>query len=413
MYIFKRAIVLTRSVGAQWVERDLRATLLQEIFRTYRRAYLELESIYLEDTVYVDLTLLRPQHAGFSGTLSEWLVSMANKTLPTVDHLPTTNLRYARYSDARQAAYLIEPVAMGRHYPPGYPITERPDLALTRPRYDTDMRLVHQYCLTTVNGYIHMTDAALDGSVSYIKDGSKSMLTSSENHVGILSFLDIAELTKIPITEPMVRTEQPLKKRVVIDLEEPIGDRMVLLSLGGYLLFPEEQVFWVSGEKTLSINLDGLPMLERFYESSLYLDLSELHLTQSQLNRHLVTVDEWFSDAVLLRYLQLSQTFVILVDTPTLLTEKRFIRHSSLPGMFTAHTEPVYPLVVNYGKLVEYWKTHEDGYWSVTVTDSYLRNFQYTHRPMYGLPVVTDHLMPNKTFYSSRGYFLEITGEVT
>jgi len=104
----------------------------------------------------------------------------------------------------------------------------------------------------------------------------------------------------------------------------------------------------------------------------------------------------------------LSQSFLVLVDTPNLVTNKIELRHSQLPGMFTAYQDPVYPLLVNYGKVGEYWKTHEDGYWSVTVQDSFLRNYILSQQPIYHLPNITNNLLPSKPFWHSRGYLLEI-----
>jgi hypothetical protein len=106
----------------------------------------------------------------------------------------------------------------------------------------------------------------------------------------------------------------------------------------------------------------------------------------------------------------LSQSFLVIVDTQQLTTNKIYLRHSSMPGMFTAYRDPVYPMVANYGKIVEYWKTYEDGHWAVNVQDSFLRNYIFTTQRKQQLANVTNNMISSKPFWHSRGYLLEIAG---
>ena len=58
--------------------------------------------------------------------------------------------------------------------------------------------------------------------------------------------------------------------------------------------------------------------------------------------------------------------------------------------------------------MAEYWKTFEDGQWSVTVRDSFLRNFVLSSRPDAQLNVVSPAAIPTQTFHHSRGYLMQI-----
>lgn len=58
--------------------------------------------------------------------------------------------------------------------------------------------------------------------------------------------------------------------------------------------------------------------------------------------------------------------------------------------------------------MAEYWKTKEDGQWSVTVRDSFLRNFVLSSRPDHSLQVASPAGVPCQTFYHSRGYMMQI-----
>ena len=239
------------------------------------------------------------------------------------------------------------------------------------------------------------------------------MRKSRVNHLGILSFLDVGALTKIPLLSANIvgQTESaPLKDRIIFSISQDLTNKSFFLVLGGYLVFPHPNVFWRNGEKTFALDLNMLPYLERLYESKAYMDLTALGLTSFPINPDLIDLEEVWSDAILKNYLTLSQSFLVLVDTPNLLTNNIYLRHSDLPGMFTAYQDPVYPLIVNYGKAVEYWKTREDNHWSVTVQDSFLRNFVLSQQSIAQLPYMNGNLIPQKPYWNSRGYLLEISG---
>lgn len=411
MYTLIKAVCLARTTGAQWKEVAIGNVLVFDIFNTYQQVYLEVSNIYLESNVYVDFTVMRGRFSSYNGTLNDLLISLAGDALPTVEKLPNVSIKYVKYSDAIMSGYKINPTIIGQQLEPNFPVSEMTDLKINRPLYNTDMRLLHSHCLVTVNGYIHMTDAELDGSFAYVKDGCISMLHSKMNQLGILSFLDIGELTKIPITANNIHPstiEYPLKKRIYLNIDTDSTGKMPLLVLGGYLIFPEQNVFWQCGENTYAINIAAMPIVERFFESRLYLNLETLGLTSSALNPDMVSKDELLSDAVLIKYLTLSQSFFVLVDTEHLFTNKIFIKHTSLPGMFTSYNDPVYPLIVNHGKIAEYWKEFNDGYWAVNVSDSYFRNYVFTHKSSKQLENITDHRVPMRTHFNSRGYLLEI-----
>lgn len=411
MYTLIRSVCLARTSGAQWKAVELGDILVFDIFNTYQQVYLEVSNVYLDSNVYVDLSAMRGRFGTYQGTLNELLITLAGDALPTVEKLPDTSIKFAKYSDAIMAGYKINPTIIGQQLEPNHPVSEMTDLKINRPKHDTNMSFLHTHCLVTVNGYIHMTDAEADGSYAYVKDGCVSMLHSGMNQLGILSFLDIGELTKIPITVENIHPateDYPLRKRIYLNVDVDTTDKTALLVLGGYLVFLEPDVFWQSGENTYALNISAMPIFERFFESRPYLNFYELGLLESDINPDMISSDEFLSDEKLIKYLTLSQSFIVLVDTKHLFTNKIFIKHTSLPGMFTSYTDPVYPLVVNHGKMAEYWKEFNDGHWAVNVADSYFRNYIFTHKSSKQLDNITDQRVPMRTHYNSRGYLLEI-----
>lgn len=409
MYTFVKAACTARSMGAQWEIKDLANILVFDIYANYNKIILELSNPFLPSNVYVDMDTLKAKYSSYTGTLAALLLELGDRTLPTVDNFPTTTIKYAKYADAFMANYKVNKTIIGQVLPKGYPESEMKDLMMNRPDYTTDMHLVHEYCMVSVNGYFHRTDA--DDNYAYVYDGGTSTLKNKQNQVGMVSFLDIGKLTKLSIKEQNILAPADgtaLSKRCNLWVDNDLTGKSFFLVLGGYLVFPDEVSFWQSGDHTLTLNLESLPLLERYFESNLCLDLSSLGLKQSSTNANMISSEEFYTDEVMKKYLMLSQSFLVIVDADNLFTNKLFIRNSNLPGMFTAYKDPSYPLIVNYGKIAEYWKVEEDGQWSVTVRDSFLRNFVLTYEDMRDLPNVTDQRLPNRTFYNSRGFLLEI-----
>ena len=411
MYTYERALALSRSIGSQWTQVDLHDQLVFDIFQNYTKVYLVLRNDALVDPVFVDMDVLRPLYGSYADTLDNLLITLGSSTLPTVVTLPNSEVKYAKYSDAVRVGYKIKPTIAGFTIPEGYPSSSLVDLEITRPDYTTSMDLIQDYCLVSVNGYYHWTGAT--SKAAYVFDGAITMRHSAINHLGILSFLDVGKLTKIRLDPSLitpVTVGTTLRDKINISIEENLDNKSYILILGGYMILPQEGVFWRSGEKGFTLDINRIQYKERLLESMKYMDLSKLELTKNTLGDNVYSLDEMLADDTIKNYMTLSQSFLVLVDTPNLVCNKIHIRHSSLPGMFTSYQDPVYPLIVNYGKVAEYWKTYEDGHWSVSVQDSYLRNYVVSQQATKTGQTITDNLLSSNPFYHSRGFLLELAG---
>lgn len=409
MYKYESALALGRTIGAQWHTVDLENILVYDIFNNYTQVFLTLSNIYLDAPVYVNMNTLRARYSSYNGMLKQLLIDLGSETLSTVESLPNATVRYAKYSDAFYSGYKVDTTKIGVGNTNAYTPSELVDLKITRPGTDTDMSLIHDYCLVTVNGYIHRTDS--DGINTYVYEGRKSLARCRENQAGILSFLDIGKLKQVPIAAENIYaqdTDSDLKTRTYFWVNEDLTNKSVALVLGGYLIFPEENIFWQTSERTFAINFNAMPLIERIFESNMYLDFTFLDLDRFDNIPDLMSVPELLSDETLKKYMTMSQSFLVVIDAPYVFHSKTHIRNCNLPGMFTAFENPTYPLFVNYGKIAEYWKTHEDGQWSVTVRDSFLRNFVLSSRPDASLQVASPAGIPGQTFYHSRGYMMQI-----
>lgn len=411
MYTYVRALALSRSIGSQWTEVNLLNILVFDIFQTYSKVYLVLSNTELTDNVNVDMDVLKPLYSSYTEPLSSLLALLGNTALETVENLPNSNVTYAKYSDAVRAGYKIKPCLAGTIVPENYPAIELKDLRLTRDNYTTDMKLIHDYCLVSVNGFYHWTDSTTEAAYAF--RGADTMRKSKLNHLGILSFLDVGKLTKVRINASNINpvtADSVLREKINFSVTESLDNKSYALVLGGYLIFPQEGVFWRSGEHGFTLDINRISYVERLMESSQYLDLSDMGLTQSTLGDNVYSTDELLSDDKIKRYMTLSQSFLVLIDVPNLVVNKIHIRRSNLPGMFTSYQDPVYPLVVGYGKVAEYWKVMEDGYWAVNIQDSYSRNYVLSEQPLKNGRTITDNLNPNNPFFHGRGFLLEVAG---
>jgi hypothetical protein len=411
MYSLVSATVLENAPEAQYSTVDLSQTPINVIYAIYSEVYLTLSNPYLTSNVYVYFNDLKPQLSGFQGLISQWLGNIGNLTLPTVPSIPTPAVAYARYSDATHAGYKANVCQIGFQTPLNYPIDLLPDLQISRPNYTTDLSLINKYCLATVNGFLHQTD--YDGTYAYIQKGAVTMRKSNMNLFGFLSFLDIGQVSTFAIAPSSVYADTSngtagLSQKMYLNIGQDVTGKSVALSLGGYLVLPDPGIFYQVGTSTFCLNTNALPLLARFFESSQYLDLTSLGLDNSILNPNLINAAQLLSDATLLKYLELPQSFWIVIDSPTLYYTPEYIESSHLPGNFIAYTRPINPLIVGYGRMAEYWTTYEDGQYSVHVDRSFLMQYQFLTNPNTQSQNVDSAVLPWRPYYDSIGYTLMI-----
>lgn len=409
MYAYEKALTVGKDLGARWKETDISILRICDIFNTYRKVYVTLSNIFLTDLVTIDLDTLRSEFLISELTFNEVLIDIGSRTLDTVNLTTDITTKYAVWSDAFRANYKITPQNIYASSTSEMPLSEKTSLRIERDRPVTDMELFYRSCLVSVNGFFHRTD--FDTEAVYAIDGAKSLFKSKQNQIGFLSFNNIGAIEQVPITTDMIFPQSvstPLKDKTIIKLNKNIENKTVIMVLGGYLLFCNNKSLVQFNDDSFLLSFNTIPLLERYFESIPYLNLDSLGLPKSTDNDSLINVEEFFSDEVLIKYLTLPQSYFVIVDTPTLFTNKIYLRSSKLPGMFTSYTEPKYPLIVNNGRIAEYWKTHEDGHWAVNVYDSYLKNNVFSTKPESQLEVIGDSRIPLLTNYNSRGFLLEI-----
>lgn len=411
MYKLISSLCLGNTVGAQWEKPELSGVLLNSVLLEYKKFYLTLSHPASSNLIYVDMNQLRTSVSGFIGTVSEWLSSLGSSSLPTVDTLPDSRVRCAKFANAVQSGYHLEIAQAGLNYHPNYPNISKSDIRITRHQFGTKMNLLDTHCLVTVNGFIH--DCVGTETEAFILDGATTARMGNDNHVGVYSFLDIGKLTKIKL-EPLkiipMESHSTLMEKIRFSVEVDLTDKSFFLVLGGYIVLPKENTFFQTSPNTFSLDLNKIPFVERLLESFTLLNLSALNLIPPNQSSESLDLVQVRSDEVIRKYMTLSQSFFVVVDTPQLNIERKVIQRAAFPGQFICHEDPVYPIVGGHGKFFEYWKQEELGKWVVNTRDTYYRRFIYSEGDTERTKYATSALDTTRTYDHTQAYMLEISG---
>ena len=412
MYQLVSAIGKIKTEAGRWTSLNVANMTMVQLYQNYDKVIVNLVNNFNPNvTVSLDIDEVKSKYIASALTFSQFLTNNGNVVLPTQTKTYSLSTKQCLYSDAIRARYKITPVD-----PNG--IIDSPTLMADREwlclqKEGIDYNLFHQSCLVTVNGMIHLTDT--DGSKIFVIDGAKSSKICLNNQVGITSFREVGKLEFVPITESMIHRRYasvPLNRNMYIDIGAPKPNKIAALVLGGYLHILDKSSFYRINDSIFCIDFQNYPLLDRFYESRKYIDLSSLGLDVKEGNEWLVNVDELYSDEVLIKYATLSQSFLVFIDAESLFVEREAVRRSNLPGMFTSYTEPTSPLITGCGAITDYWRVKEDGQWALTVNDGWTDNHLYHTTDENKLVNVMDSRDPINPVDIGRAHFLRIGTDI-
>ncbi len=410
MYSYVKSQVLLRTIGSTYENVNLLGVTLYDIFNTYREVFIELSHPATTDPIYMDFLQVDKSGLNILLTFSEWLVENGDQSVPTVASLPSALIKFIRYQDAIQSGYKFVIAKAGRYDLNALPMHDKtnfPDIQITRPRQNTDITLLHTRAIVTINGYLHLTDT--DGTHLWVLGATKSMLASSKNSVGILSFMDIGAIVKRRILAADVGKDENYRLYDKLYLTIPdCADKSVILSIFGYMQLEEAGVFYRVGENTFALHISRLPYIERIYEASRYGASDYLNLVKDPANPSVINVDELLSDALITTVMTAINSFVSIIPAAYIHKRKVFLRQSKIPGSLLVDIEPTFPLIVGYGKIGEYWKRRYRNVWVMNVDDNYYNNLLMSYLPDRELGIVNGSRPPEDTYGLSHGFMLEL-----
>lgn len=408
MNVLKRTFVLSVKAGAQWEEIDGTNEIVSALFQKYRSIIIVLGTDLDLSERIIDLEQLRTSYALYANTLTLLVQTLDGYGFETLEELPTKKVGYVKYTSAHYARYAINYAKAGVEYPQGSSSDLLTDLSIRRDDLEgTDA--LQKYCLFSINGFIHNSERI--NGIDYVKDGGRSMQLSRSNQMGLLSFMEVGELHRVPITSSMLGVEQgfqTMADRVKITVPTGHENKPCFLVMGGYILFIDGLVFNQVSERGFTLDLELAHYIDKLLESQLYIDLSSLELFGSPINDGNLNIAQAKSDSTISKYLTLSQSFMVFVDTDKLFWNRVPLRHSNVPGLFTTYQEPEYPLFLGNGRMADYWKMEERGRWSITLADSYKRQWMHVRENEAKLVNIFNQLSFDAKNQFSTGSLMEI-----
>lgn len=412
-YTLVSALGKSLTGGQEWSSIDLGDMTFAEVVKGYSTVYAILTNPFITGQVSLNIASILPNITNHSLTFNTYLGSIGNAALPTSASIPSVQTSYARYMNAFQAGYSVTPIASMAALDSKLPVADKPHVVLTRA--NTNYESFYQNCLVSVNGFIHMTDTDKATGV-WVLNAMKSCILSKKNKIGILDFQDIGTLSIIPITADMIykqNTRQSLCNHAYINAGRDLTNTTVMLVIGGYLHLLDTKTFKLVGRESIMIDFNNYPLLERYYESKDYIDLSNLALSTFSNNPDAISVEEITSDAAITALLTLSQSFIVLLNNTDVSMDLVQLEKMRWPGCYASYVTPVYPLMTGYGKLNEYWWVYEKPRYALKCADNLKDNYIFNTVPDPRTQItVTNQADPMHPKDISNGYYLQIRSDI-
>ena len=139
-----------------------------------------------------------------------------------------------------------------------------------------------------------------------------------------------------------------------------------------------------------------------------YMDLSSLPITRSPTKPNALVIREFNSNQFIEQLMCMSQSFLVIVDTPTLTRRIIAVRNPELPGFYEYGREPVYPLLSPTGRINDYWLSRQGDVYVMSVVNNLYQRFSYETTDWEQHRIVNEHALPDELIYAN-GQLLELT----
>lgn len=416
MYTFIRAIAVASGPNQRWKEVDISQASTSTLFTQYREIYAVVSHPLVQNEMTINLADIAADLQANAGTISDYLRSIGDKNLPTVAGEPVIVRNNAIFCDAFEAGFSVQSVDYTVGDGVVLPEELKPHLVVTTKDDpdDYDYLTFRKKVLANVNGFYHRTAANSKGY--YVIDGNKARLKSSHNFIGLLSFATFGEMDLVDIAEDHLSFETNadtgLVDRVRLKFDDQdLVNKTPILFLGGYMVLIDGDTLLQTNTNVLSFKTLKYPFYERYFESVKELDFSAFDPVHIPSNPDWVELNAFRREAYLRKYFTMNQSFLVLVDTQTLVTDRLYPETQSVPHTFLFGSEPKWPLVVAAGKHEVYWKQQESGVWIITGHDTFKPHYMAQTTPSSELVAIDNVLfMANAGRYGD-GYFLKLIDE--
>lgn len=392
MYTLVTSVLKRRNDNTPWSEVNLNNVKVSEFLNDYISGYVVLTNRSLPGEHIVDymsfLTGRLPLPL-FDLTFPVWLNLINNRVLPTIKE-PEFAFGEVWFSEVHKAGWEVQrahPISPSND---NFTQADLTDGLLIKP--SVSMEVYGEYILATQNGLLHYsypTDRGLK-----VRDLTKSYYSSKKNSVGVLSFTDVGKIKQIPITEQNlipVRPDDNMLREFYVDADMDLTGKTVWASIGGYLHTDINEVYSVNNETGLvGFDLKKIDIPRRVAHSSQLIDLSSLGIFLPDWSPTLFNLNELKTREVMQKYLTLTQSFLIVIDTQDIEVTKEELEFTGVVGVYKSPKRRNFAVTNQYG-LFQYYASGklDDEQMAVLVPPDLMSYNDYdtegwTLTPLYG-----------------------------
>lgn len=414
MYTCVRAIVCPRGVNSRFSETQVGGYAVRDLLTENAAVQLVLTHPALDHEVGLLLSdvedriyKLRPDV-----TVDDWLQALKGANLPTTNTVLKKTVATVKYNDAFMAGYRlnrVHPLAGEGSY---FPDADLTDVRATKE--GIDYTELYQSCLVSINGLLHITDASSRGLL--IKEAGKSIRYSNLNSIGFTSFREVGKLSFVPVTGDMVRPLAegiPIKQGFTLALPDvDLSNKIVMMSLGGFFHFAND-CYTVTGDHSIKVEWGRIPFAHRYFNAKGLIDFETFDATLVRNVNHgnALDLNQAMTDDSIKAYMELSQTFVILLEADHFYYERHQVERTGLPGRYYAYERPQFPLQIENGLLPPYVATPENGVFVIACDSNLIARYVHDTKPIKDDNYFNGALRSQFPAYLGAGYLLEMGRE--
>ena len=415
MYQYVKSFLKPVGVNQSYQDINVSLMTLGDIYKNFIDGYIELSNTAIDGNVFLSVEDLKscdlPKRDNF--TFEYWLSYIGNRSLPTTDTRVEFVTKKISHRDALQAGYDLMICSRDAHYDANLPQSEKKDLYLTKST--GAIKLLRTRSLVSVNGHLHPHRSYYRGIC--VLGGGESTPPAGNFLCSITSFATIGDVSFVPFTQSMIHRyapATPYSQQTIIDTAVDLSDKTVMLSLGGVLVTSSKVIEVVNPENgIIKLNLSRFDIVDAIYQSVGKINLESLGILDenSLANNYRFPRAMLLSDEVVLKYLQLVQTFLIVIDNPNVQITKEPVSRTGIAGKFEVKYNPTLPLVDDTGRIVEYWVDSQNDGWYILHTNSrwYKKRIIET-KPVDSIVALNQSMAVND-YYETAPQFLNIVAQ--
>jgi len=415
MYQYVKSFLKPVGVNQSYQDINVSLMTLGDIYKNFIDGYIELSNTAIDGNVFLSVEDLKscdlPKRDNL--TFEYWLSYIGNRSLPTTDTRVEFTTKKISHRDALQAGYDLMICSRDAHYDANLPQSEKKDLYLTKST--GAIGLLRTRSLVSVNGHLHPHRSYYRGIC--VLGGGESTPATGNLLCSITSFATIGDVSFVPFTQSMIHRyapATPYSQQTIIDTTVDLSDKTVMLSLGGVLVTSSKVIEVVNPENgIIKLNLSRFDIVDAIYQSVGKINLESLGILDenSLANNYRFPRAMLLSDEVVLKYLQLVQTFLIVIDNPNVQITKEPVSRTGIAGKFEVKYNPTLPLVDDTGRIVEYWVDSQNDGWYILHTNSRWYKKRIIETKPVDAIVALNQSMAVNDYYETAPQFLNIVAQ--